>query len=70
MLRCVKRDLGRSWAKEFDHVYEFGVVGQSLNKFSSSEFPYNYLSIVSRADYVFVTVAYYDPGDVIKVSMQ
>jgi hypothetical protein len=43
---------------------------ESLDEFSCSKFPNNNLGVVSRADYIFVTIAYNDPSDVIKMGMK
>jgi len=46
------------------------MVSQLLNDFSSRQFPNYDLSVVSRADYIFVTVADDDPGYVVKVGVK
>lgn len=46
------------------------MVRELLDNFSGGEFPNYDLGVVSRADYIFVTVANDDPSNIIKVGMK
>jgi len=70
VLQGIESYLRWSWTEELNHVNEFGMVSQLLNDFSSRQFPNYDLSVVSRADYIFVTVADDNPGYVVKVGVK
>lgn len=70
MLSGVKCGLGRSRTEELDHVDEFCVVCESLHKLTSGQLPNYDLSVVSRANYIFVTIADNDISYVVEVRMQ